>query len=137
MADWQDVILVNQAGRRFYDETAGQFTGNRYDAIKPYTPGSYLNAANIKYDPANFLNAALAGTGEAVNGGPLGDGEDVLSFEFAVGVIAEGLLDSGDGHLVLDGDVHLVVEHRQRRQRFLFGDEQPGSPDRRKAGELR
>ena len=37
--------------------------------IQPYTQGSYLNAANIKYHPANFLNAALAGTGEAVNGG--------------------------------------------------------------------
>jgi succinate dehydrogenase/fumarate reductase flavoprotein subunit len=69
VADWQDVICVNQAGRRFYDETAGQFTANNYRSIDPYVPGSYLNAANIKYHPANFLNAALAGTGEAVNGG--------------------------------------------------------------------
>jgi succinate dehydrogenase/fumarate reductase flavoprotein subunit len=67
--DWQDVILVNQAGRRFYDETAGQFSSNNYEAIKDYEPGSYLNAKNIKYNPRNFLNAALAGTGEAVNGG--------------------------------------------------------------------
>ena len=42
---------------------------NNYNAIKPYTQGSYLNAANIKYHPANFLDAALAGTGDAVNGG--------------------------------------------------------------------
>ncbi len=69
VADWQNVILVNQAGRRFYDETAGQFTGNNYNAIKQYTSGSYLNAANIKFNPANFLNAALAGTGEPTNGG--------------------------------------------------------------------
>ena len=70
VADWQNVILVNQAGLRFYDETKGQYpTANNYGAIKPYTPGSYLNAANIKFDPPNFLNAALAGTGEAVNGG--------------------------------------------------------------------
>jgi succinate dehydrogenase/fumarate reductase flavoprotein subunit len=70
VADWQNVILVNQAGLRFFDETKGQYpTANNYGAIKPYTAGSYLNAANIKWEPANFLNAALAGTGEAVNGG--------------------------------------------------------------------
>jgi succinate dehydrogenase/fumarate reductase flavoprotein subunit len=69
VADWQDVILVNQAGLRFYDETSGQLTSNNYNAIKQYTPGSYLNAASIKYNPRNFLNAAMAGTGEPVNGG--------------------------------------------------------------------
>ncbi len=70
VADWQNVILVNQAGRRFYDETKGQYpTANNYGAIKPYVPDSYLNAASIKWDPPNFLNAALAGTGEPVNGG--------------------------------------------------------------------
>jgi hypothetical protein len=67
--DYQNVILVNQAGVRFYDETQGQYTANNYHAVSSYKPGSYLNAANIKYDPANFLDAALAGTGEAVNGG--------------------------------------------------------------------
>jgi succinate dehydrogenase/fumarate reductase flavoprotein subunit len=67
--DWQDVILVNQAGLRFYDETQGQFASNNYEAIKDYTPGSYRNAVNVKYNPRNFLNAALAGTGEPVNGG--------------------------------------------------------------------
>jgi hypothetical protein len=67
--DYQNVILVNQVGSRFFDETQGAYTGNFYNAIKPYTPGSYLNAENVKYHPANFLNAALAGTGDAVNGG--------------------------------------------------------------------
>ncbi|MBI4291572.1 MAG: FAD-dependent oxidoreductase [Betaproteobacteria bacterium] len=67
--DWQDVILVNQAGLRFYDETKGQFTSNKYNAVSNYVPGSYLNAANIKYAAQNFLNAALAGTGDATNGG--------------------------------------------------------------------
>jgi succinate dehydrogenase/fumarate reductase flavoprotein subunit len=67
--DYQNVILVNQAGRRFYDETQGQYTANNFNEIEPYTQGSYLNAANIKYSPANFLNAAMAGTGESVNGG--------------------------------------------------------------------
>lgn len=67
--DWQDVILVNQAGLRFYDETKGQFNSNRYNAVSNYVPRSYLNAANIKYAPQNFLNAAMAGTGDATNGG--------------------------------------------------------------------
>jgi len=67
--DYQNVILVNQAGLRFYDETQGQYTANNYGALKSYSPGSYLNAANIKYSPANFLDAALAGTGEVSNGG--------------------------------------------------------------------
>ena len=69
VADYQNVVLVNQAGLRFYDETQGQWTGNIYNSVQPYTQGSYLNAANLKYHPANFLDAALAGTGEAVNGG--------------------------------------------------------------------
>jgi len=67
--DYQNVILVNQVGLRFYDETQGQYTANNYGLVHPYTQGSYLNAANIKYHPANFLDAALAGTGDAANGG--------------------------------------------------------------------
>jgi hypothetical protein len=69
--DWQDVILVNQAGLRFYDETVDQFKSNSYKTLQPYTPGSYLNLLNVKYDPrsVNFINAALAGTGLPVNGG--------------------------------------------------------------------
>ena len=61
--DWQDLILVNQVGRRFYDETKGDYPeGNKYNDINPYTPGSYLNAESIKYDPTeyNFFNAAVA-----------------------------------------------------------------------------
>jgi succinate dehydrogenase/fumarate reductase flavoprotein subunit len=67
--DYQNVILVNQSALRFYDETQGQYTANNYNSLQPYTQGSYLNAANIRYQPANFLDAALAGTGDAVNGG--------------------------------------------------------------------
>ena len=69
VADWQDVILVNQAGARFYDETALQYVANSYEGIPDYVPGSWRNARNITYNPRNFLNAALAGTGEARNGG--------------------------------------------------------------------
>ena len=67
--DWQNLILVNQVGLRFYDETARQWGGNNYNALKEYVPGSFRNAANIKYAPANFLDAAMSGTGEPFNGG--------------------------------------------------------------------
>jgi succinate dehydrogenase/fumarate reductase flavoprotein subunit len=69
VGDWQNVILVNQLGQRFYDETAGQFPRNAYGSVKNYVPGSWRNAADMPYKPANFLNAAMAGTGDAVNGG--------------------------------------------------------------------
>ena len=68
-ADWQNLILVNMIGKRFYDETAGQFTANNAKSVDPYVPNSYLNAKNIKYDPANWMNAALAGIGDGFNGG--------------------------------------------------------------------
>ena len=69
VADWQDVILVNMIGKRFYDETGGQFTANNAKTVDPYVPGSYLNAKNIKYDPANWMAAAMAGIGDGQNGG--------------------------------------------------------------------
>ena len=69
VADWQDVILVNMLGKRFYDETAGQFNYNTYQSTNPYEPYSYLNAKNAKYNPGNFINAALAGIGDGHNGG--------------------------------------------------------------------
>lgn len=69
IANWQDAILVNMLGKRFYDETGEQFFGNNYNSIDPYVQGSHLNAKNVKYDPANFINAALAGVGDGHNGG--------------------------------------------------------------------
>ena len=36
--DWQDVILVNMLGKRFYDETGRHFTSNNYDSVEPYVP---------------------------------------------------------------------------------------------------
>jgi len=69
VADWQNVILVNMLGKRFYDETGDQFTANNAKLIDPYVPGSYLNAENITYKPNNFINAALAGIGDHRNGG--------------------------------------------------------------------
>ncbi len=67
--NWQDVILVNMLGKRFYDETSGGFTANDYNFVKPYTQYSYLNAKNQKYNPNNFLNAAMAGFADGHNGG--------------------------------------------------------------------
>ena len=69
VADWQDVILVNMLGKRFYDETVGHFGYNTYMSVNPYEPHSYLNAKNVKYNPSNFINAALAGIGDGHNGG--------------------------------------------------------------------
>jgi succinate dehydrogenase/fumarate reductase flavoprotein subunit len=69
VADWQDLILVNMLGRRFYDETAGQFVANNYNSITSYVQGSWRNVKNVEYDPNNFLNAALAGIGDGHNGG--------------------------------------------------------------------
>ncbi len=69
VADWQNVILVNMLGQRFYDETAEQFTANDYNSIDPYVQGSWRNVKSVTYDPHNFLNAALAGIGDGRNGG--------------------------------------------------------------------
>jgi succinate dehydrogenase/fumarate reductase flavoprotein subunit len=69
VADWQDVILVNMLGKRFYDETGGQFIANNYNSLDPYVQGSWLNAKNLKWNPNNFLNAALAGIDDGYNGG--------------------------------------------------------------------
>jgi succinate dehydrogenase/fumarate reductase flavoprotein subunit len=69
VADWQDVILVNMLGRRFYDETGGQYIANNYNSLDPYVQGSWRNVENAGYSPNNFLNAALAGIGDGHNGG--------------------------------------------------------------------
>jgi succinate dehydrogenase/fumarate reductase flavoprotein subunit len=67
--DWQDLILVNMLGKRFYDETGRQFSYSTYMSVNPYEPYSWLNAKNVKYNPNNFINAALAGIGDGENGG--------------------------------------------------------------------
>jgi FAD binding domain-containing protein len=69
VANWQDVILVNMLGQRFYDETGDQFIANNYDSIKSYVQGDYRNVRKVKYDPNNWLNAAMAGIGDGHNGG--------------------------------------------------------------------
>src|SRR4051812_38251994 len=67
--DWQNVITVNMLGKRFYDETGRQFTANSYKGVEPYIHGSYLNAKNVRFEPNNWINAAMAGVGDGHNGG--------------------------------------------------------------------
>jgi succinate dehydrogenase/fumarate reductase flavoprotein subunit len=67
--DWQDVITVNMLGKRFYDETGPQFASNDWNVIKDYHQGDWHNAKNIKWNPRNWLNAAMAGIGDGKNGG--------------------------------------------------------------------
>ena len=69
VADWQDVILVNMLGERFYDETEGQHTGNNPGSLKTYVQGSWRNAADVAYRAQNFINAAMGGVGDGRNGG--------------------------------------------------------------------
>jgi hypothetical protein len=69
VTNWQDLITVNMLGKRFYDETGPQFPSGNYNVINPYVHGSYLNARNVRWDPQNWLNAAMAGIGDGQNGG--------------------------------------------------------------------
>ena len=69
VADWQNLITVNMLGKRFYDETGPQFTTNDFGSIDPYVQGSWRNVSTIKFNPNNFLNAAMADLGDGHNGG--------------------------------------------------------------------
>ena len=69
VGDWQNLVLVNMIGKRFYDETARQFTSANYGSIDPYIPHNFRNGQNLKFNPNGFLDAALAGIGDGHNGG--------------------------------------------------------------------
>ena len=59
--DWQDVIIVNQAGRRFYNEfEAGYPNGTSAGYLDPYIPDDWRNLTRIKYAPEAYADAALA-----------------------------------------------------------------------------
>jgi hypothetical protein len=59
--DWQNLILVNQVGKRFYDETAqGWPYGTHHGSLDPYVHGDWRNSRRITYKGQNFLDAALA-----------------------------------------------------------------------------
>jgi len=58
---WDSIVLVNQVGKRFYNEDAGSWPyGTHHGSLDPYTPGDWRNPRRIKYDPQDFLDAALA-----------------------------------------------------------------------------
>jgi hypothetical protein len=67
--DWQDVVCVNMLGRRFYDETGGQYIANNYNSIPDYVQGDWRNVQRARYAPNNWLNAAMAGIDDGHNGG--------------------------------------------------------------------
>jgi len=58
---WDSLVLVNQVGKRFYNEDAGSWPyGTHHGFLEPYIQGDWRNPRRIKYDPQNFLDAALA-----------------------------------------------------------------------------
>ncbi len=67
--DHQNLIYVNQAGKRFYNEAEGQFAANNWHSIKNYIPNSYLNAASMQCERTNYLPAAMGLNGGIGNGG--------------------------------------------------------------------
>jgi len=69
VGDWQNLVLVNMIGNRFYDETARQFSSANYGSLNPYIPHNYRNGQNLQFKPNGFLDAALAGIGDGHNGG--------------------------------------------------------------------
>jgi len=59
--DWQNVILVNQVGKRFYNELAGNWpNGTTHGFLDPYIQGDWRNPSRIDYKARNFLDAATA-----------------------------------------------------------------------------
>ncbi len=61
MRTWQDAIIVNQMGKRFYNEMEdGYPNGTTEGFLKPYIHGDWRNAQNVKYKPMNYPDAALA-----------------------------------------------------------------------------
>jgi len=61
MRSWQDAIIVNQVGKRFYNEMEdGYPNGTTEGFLKPYVQGDWRNAQNVKYKPMNYADAALA-----------------------------------------------------------------------------
>jgi hypothetical protein len=59
--DWGDLILVNQVGKRFYNETVQNWPyGTHHGDIKDYVQGDWRNATKRPIVPQNFIDAALA-----------------------------------------------------------------------------
>ncbi|QQO09997.1 FAD-dependent oxidoreductase [Breznakiella homolactica] len=61
---WQDAIIVNQAGKRFYNEMQDGYPNGThegfYNKFGGYVRGDWRNATKIDYKPQNYCDAALA-----------------------------------------------------------------------------
>ena len=64
MRDWQDAIIVNQTGRRFYNELPNGYPNGTKEGFykdgKPYVHGDWRNTTRLPYKPMNYVDAALA-----------------------------------------------------------------------------
>ncbi len=58
---WQDLILVNQVGKRFYNEMEGGWPNGTFAGhLSPYVPGDWRNPERTPYKAQNYLDAAAA-----------------------------------------------------------------------------
>ena len=58
---WQNAIIVNQVGKRFYNELENGYpTGTVEGSLDPYVPGDWRNATKNPFAPRNYVDAALA-----------------------------------------------------------------------------
>lgn len=59
--NWQNAIIVNQVGKRFYSEMENGYpTGTVAGFLDPYVPGDWRNATKNTFAPKNYIDAALA-----------------------------------------------------------------------------
>lgn len=63
-ANWQNAIIVNQVGKRFYNELENGYpkgtTEGFFKDDKPYVHGDWRNITRNKFRPRNYIDAALA-----------------------------------------------------------------------------
>ncbi|MET0290197.1 MAG: FAD-dependent oxidoreductase [Pseudoxanthomonas sp.] len=60
--DFGNVVIVNQAGERFYDELEDGYPNGSTEGFYEdgYRQGDWRNATRVPYRPANYVDAALA-----------------------------------------------------------------------------
>ena len=62
MMNWQNAIMVNQVGKRFWNEMASLTypAGTAEGFIPDYVIGDWRNIGKVKFEPNHYLDAALA-----------------------------------------------------------------------------
>ena len=61
VGNWQNAIIVNQVGKRFYNELENGYpTGTVEGFLDPYVPGDWRNPTKNTFAPMNYIDAALA-----------------------------------------------------------------------------